>query len=127
MYLVETPVRVAVKEALPNSIQGQILDATKRVLQSLKIFTLKAVEVEQLNSLYLATYQHFACLNKEEVDLACDFILSLHAGTRANVADVLATRFSFDLLVSHYSSLCGPSGNITEHIFYCCRLHRVVS
>ena len=125
--IVEIPGCVAVDEVFPTPIQGQILDAAKRVLQSLEIFTLETVEVDRLNSLCLATQQHFACLSKEEVHSACDFILSLPVGTRANVADIMATRFPFDSLVSHYSSLCGPGGNITEYTFYCCHLHIIVS
>ena len=116
LVVVETPVRVAVDEAWPASTQGQLLDATNRVLRSLEIVALETVEVDRLNSLCLATQKHFACLSKEEVHLACDFILSLPVGTRAKVADILTTRFPFDSL-----------GNITEITFYCCYLHRIVS
>ena len=115
--IVETPGCVAVDEVFPNPIQGQILDAAKRVLLSLEISALETVEVDRLNSLCLATKQHFACLSKEEVHLACDFVLSLPVGTRANVADIIATRFPFDSLVSHCSSLCGQGGNSTEITF----------
>ena len=65
--VVETPGCVAVDEVFPNPIQGQLLDAAKRILQSLEIFALETVEVDRLNSLCLVTQQHLGCLSKEEV------------------------------------------------------------